>query len=245
LTLGGRPWPLLLSSDPFDLVRPPMRSMLPTTFAIRPLLREMRSSRSTKIRSIPNTSFPPRSDAVERSRLVDRTCNGWRSVARWRGGRRHRDPRRDRRDEPEDPPPNRTSGIVTDTAELKRAGIYRRAARQILRHRGLTTNERTDALINLIRKGRGEFFALQCIKSVEAELLWAIDKDEVASERYVGDPMERRHRAMRADGFAACPKCLTPLSGPLDWEAWHQLRESAIRELEAREGAVPAYVVPS
>jgi hypothetical protein len=130
-------------------------------------------------------------------------------------------------------------------ADLKRAGIYRRAARQILRHRGLTTSERADALINLIRKGRGEFFALQCIKSVEAELLWAIDKDELASARYVADPLERRHRAMRAEGFECCPKCLNRLSGPRDWETWHQIRESAIRELEVREGAVPAYVVPS
>jgi hypothetical protein len=134
----------------------------------------------------------------------------------------------------------------TRAEPLERVRQFRQAARQILRQRWIeTADDRTPALLNLVRRARQERYSDLIIRAITAEVLWSIDREDVSETRYLADPLERRHRQMRAEGFAACPRCLSPLSTALEWQAWHELREGAIRELEAREVAVPAYVAPS
>ena len=122
--------------------------------------------------------------------------------------------------------------------ELSRIGVYRAAFRQVLRHRGLDNEERVRALMNLSRRARGERYAEMICIALFAELRWDLDREEVSRRRDTGDRLERRHRSMRAEGYDSCPRCLTELSRQADWDAWRAMREAAIVEAEAREGAV-------
>jgi hypothetical protein len=121
---------------------------------------------------------------------------------------------------------------------LERVGVYRSAARQILRHRGLDGDDRVRGLMNLVRRARAERFADLILGVLQAELEWSIDREDVISERTLGDVMEDAARKLRGEGRAECPTCRTPLSGPTDWDRWRVLRAAAIREAEAREGAI-------
>jgi hypothetical protein len=116
---------------------------------------------------------------------------------------------------------------------------YRRAARTILRDEMLDAAGRTEALDRLQRRARAEGDAQFTLGAILAELLWNIDRHEVNDETTIGEPFERRHRNMRNAGYRNCPECWSPLSTELDWEYWRRLRQDAIAEAEAREGAVP------
>jgi hypothetical protein len=124
------------------------------------------------------------------------------------------------------------------TAGMDRIGIYRAAFRQILRHEGLDSEERIRALVTLAGHARRERYAELIVRVMLSELEWSIDRDDVEAERTVGEPLERRHRQLRVEGHNSCPRCLSPLSNDTDWRYWRALRESAIREAEARERAI-------
>jgi hypothetical protein len=116
-------------------------------------------------------------------------------------------------------------------------GLYRQAARTILRHRSLDTQERARALTNLVRRAKPERYASMICGALLAEVAWSLDQPDVLDQRSVGDVMEIAARKLRAEGRRECPTCRTPLSGPTDWERWRQLREAAVDEAQAREGA--------
>ena len=123
------------------------------------------------------------------------------------------------------------------TAGMERVGTYRAAFRQILRHEGLDTPERIRALVNLAGHARRERFADVIVRSMLAELEWSIDADDVQAQRTIGDEMERAARKLRSEGLQNCPTCRTFLSTEVDWDHWRSLREQAIAQAEAREGA--------
>ena len=121
---------------------------------------------------------------------------------------------------------------------LARVTEFRKAARVILRDGLLDDGARAEALVRLTRRGwvdRDE----STMRAVLAELLWDIDQGDVNDRRNTGEILERRHRRLRSIGYANCPECWTPLTTEVDWARWRRLREDAIREAEAREGAVP------
>ncbi|MDP9235491.1 MAG: hypothetical protein M3P01_13215 [Actinomycetota bacterium] len=124
------------------------------------------------------------------------------------------------------------------TASMERIGTYRAAIRQILRHEGLDTEDRIRAMLVLVGHARAERYADLIVRVLLAELEWSIDRDDVEARRIYDDVMERRARSLRAEGRQICPTCETPLSSATDWSHWRALREQAIREVEAREGAV-------
>jgi hypothetical protein len=111
---------------------------------------------------------------------------------------------------------------------------FRQAARTLLRHRGL--EERSEALRRLMKRAIAERNELAA-GAITAEVEWSIDRHDVESTRHAGEPLERRHRALRARGLEACPTCASPLSAPADWRRWAELREAAIAA-RRREGAV-------
>ncbi len=53
-----------------------------------------------------------------------------------------------------------------------------------------------------------------------------------------GDPYERRARALRAEGYSRCPRCLAELPTDLDLARWAGMRRAEIERLEVRERAV-------
>jgi hypothetical protein len=124
------------------------------------------------------------------------------------------------------------------TADLARVTAYRAAARRLLADEGLSDPSRRDALVRLMRRAKDEPDAVLAVGATIAEIGWSIDRADVLAEIGYGDPLERQHRALRAVGYSSCPTCLSRLSGEADWAHWRSLRESAIREAEAREGAV-------
>jgi hypothetical protein len=121
---------------------------------------------------------------------------------------------------------------------LVRVGEYRRAARLILRDGMLDDAGRTEALVRLQRRAWAEEDAQFTIGAILAELMWDIDSYYVNGETAVGEPIVRRHRNLRNQGYENCPECWSPLSTEVDWGHWRRLRQDAIREAEAREGAV-------
>jgi hypothetical protein len=123
------------------------------------------------------------------------------------------------------------------TEGMERVGIYRAAFRQILRHGGLDTEERIQALVNLAGHARSERYGDLIVRVMLAELEWSIDRDEVESARTCDDEMERAARKLRSEGRQKCPTCRAFLSMLVDWDYWRSLREAAIREAEARDGA--------
>jgi hypothetical protein len=123
------------------------------------------------------------------------------------------------------------------SAELERVGIYRQAARVILRS-GLDDAGRVKGLVNLVRRGIRERYGNMIANAVLAELTWSLDRPDVIDQPVLGDAMEIRARKLRADGRRVCPTCATPLSNEIDWQHWARLRAGAIREAQAREGAV-------
>jgi len=129
---------------------------------------------------------------------------------------------------------HRRPGLAVPLAEVT---DFRRAARMILRDAGLTRSDREGALERLYERAKAEPLARFAIGAIVAEILWSIDRPDVAAQRLVGDRLERRHRALRAEGFDRCPRCLTALSAAADWSYWAALRDDAAREASAREGA--------
>jgi hypothetical protein len=123
------------------------------------------------------------------------------------------------------------------TSDIDRVGIFRSAFRQICRHPGLDGDDRVRGEMNLVRRARSEPFADLILRALLSELEWSLDRDDVISERALGDVMETAARKLRGEGRAECPTCRTPLSGPIDWNRWRVLREAGIREAQAKEGA--------
>jgi hypothetical protein len=124
------------------------------------------------------------------------------------------------------------------TTDLARVTDYRAAARRLLRDERLGGSSRRDALVRLMRRAKDEPSAVLAVGAIVAEIGWSIDRADVLDEIGYGDPLERQHRALRGVGCRSCPTCLSRLSDEADWARWRSLRESAIREAEAREGAV-------
>jgi hypothetical protein len=93
-------------------------------------------------------------------------------------------------------------------------------------------------LTTLVRHAKTERFADLIVRALLAELEWAIERYDVQAERTIGDEMERAARKLRGEGLQKCPTCRSFLSTEVDWDYWRALREAAIREAEAREGAV-------
>lgn len=114
---------------------------------------------------------------------------------------------------------------------------YRRAARRILRSRSLDEEARAAALIRLYGRAKAEEFASLIVGAIVAEIGWDIDGPDVLEARGYGDRQEREHRRLRARGLDRCPECWSVLSGPADWDGWAALREAAVAEAAAKEGA--------
>lgn len=121
---------------------------------------------------------------------------------------------------------------------LERVGEYREAARRLLRS-DLTIEGRQLAVMRLYEKGKREPFGDLIVRSIVAEVVWSIERDDVDEIRSAGDRMERAHRSLRARGYARCPECECELSRELDWLGWRSSRDAAEVEYHAREGAVP------
>src|SRR6476659_10433671 len=85
--------------------------------------------------------------------------------------------------------------------DLEPVNQYRRATRQILRHPSFDTQDRSTALMNLIRDAREQLLADLIIHAMTAEVSWSIDREDKKNKQLIGDPMERRHRQMRGRGF--------------------------------------------
>jgi hypothetical protein len=122
------------------------------------------------------------------------------------------------------------------TTELDRVAEYRRTTRRILRE--LDCEERSSALLRLRDLAKREQLAAWCLQAIVEEIGWEHERAAVFEQRSYGDRLERAHRKLRGEGFAACPTCESALSNEADWEQWRQLREAAIAEAEAKERAV-------
>ena len=122
------------------------------------------------------------------------------------------------------------------SVELDRVAEFRRTTRRILRE--LDGEERSSALPRLRDLARREQLAAWCLQAIVEEIGWEHERAAVFEQRSYGDRLERAHRKLRSQGFAACPTCESALSNETDWEQWRQLREAAIAEAEAKEHAV-------
>jgi hypothetical protein len=114
---------------------------------------------------------------------------------------------------------------------------FRATARKILRDEHLPAQTRTRALLRLYRLALQSADPEWAIRAIVAEIGWDIDRHYTLSDATYGEPLERRHRQLRAAGYGRCPECWSQLSNEIDWTRWRDLREAAIAELEAREGA--------
>jgi hypothetical protein len=129
---------------------------------------------------------------------------------------------------------------ATVTAEpdtLGRVAVFRSAARRILRS-SLDDEDLARGLVNLVRRGRTERFGEMICNAILTELTWSIDRYDVIAQQRLGDVMETAAQKLSAEGRQECPTCRSPLSNEVDWTHWRSRRVAAIREAEAREGAV-------
>jgi hypothetical protein len=124
--------------------------------------------------------------------------------------------------------------LVTD--ELDRVAEYRLTTRRIVRE--LDGEERSSALLRLRDLAKREQLAAWCLQAIVEEIGWEHERAAVFEQRSYGDRLERAHRRLRGQGYAACPTCESALSTEADWQHWRQLREAAIVEAEAKEQAV-------
>jgi hypothetical protein len=122
------------------------------------------------------------------------------------------------------------------TTALERVAEYRSVTRRILRE--IDGDERANALIRLKDHAKTEELAAWCLQAIVEEIGWEHERAAVYEQRSYGDRLERAHRRLRGQGYAACPTCESALSSEADWQHWRQLREAAIAEAEAREHAV-------
>jgi hypothetical protein len=127
---------------------------------------------------------------------------------------------------------------LVDTGGLELVGEFREAARRILRDSDLSIEARETALMKLYDRGKREPSGDMIARALVAEVVWSLEKDDVAELRSTGDRWERAHRSLRGRGYDRCPECLCELSRELDCSRWRQIRAAATAEYEAREGAV-------
>jgi L-alanine-DL-glutamate epimerase-like enolase superfamily enzyme len=126
------------------------------------------------------------------------------------------------------------------SVELNRVREYRKAARIAVQADHAELRERYLALIDLAEAARAEPSPLVRTWSEraiwqEAKVFLGIDdgEPEVPPENY-----ERRARALRAEGYERCPRCLSVLATERDLERWAAMRRTYIEELRVREQAV-------
>jgi hypothetical protein len=122
------------------------------------------------------------------------------------------------------------------TTALERVAGYRGTTRRILRE--LDGDERAATLIRLKDLGKKEELSAWCLQAIVEEIGWEHERAAVYEQRSYGDRLERAHRRLRGQGYAACPTCESALSNEADWHLWRELREAAIAEAEAKEHAV-------
>jgi L-alanine-DL-glutamate epimerase-like enolase superfamily enzyme len=126
------------------------------------------------------------------------------------------------------------------SAELDRIREYRRAARAVVRADHAELGERYAALIDLAEAARAEPDPLvatwaQRVIWQESAVFLGVDDGEpdCPPENY-----ERRARALRAEGYERCPRCLSVLATDRDLERWAAMRRAHYEELRVREQAV-------
>ncbi|MGZ5295462.1 MAG: hypothetical protein ACXWYT_00920 [Actinomycetota bacterium] len=129
------------------------------------------------------------------------------------------------------------TGAATSVS-FERVADSRAAARRLLRNDTLSNEDRERALAGLYQRAKSEPLAEYCVRGIVAEVCWSIDRADALADRDFGEPLERRHRVLRAQGYDTCPKCLSALSREADWMRWRSLRAAAVEEIAAREGAV-------
>jgi hypothetical protein len=126
------------------------------------------------------------------------------------------------------------------STELDRIREYRKATRVVVQADHAARTDRYLALIELAEAARAEpdllvsTWAQRAIWE-ESKVFLGVDDGEpdCPPENY-----ERRARALRAEGYERCPRCLSVLATDRDLERWAAMRRAHIEELRVREQAV-------
>jgi L-alanine-DL-glutamate epimerase-like enolase superfamily enzyme len=124
--------------------------------------------------------------------------------------------------------------------ELERIRQYRKAARIAVQAEHAERGERYAALIDLAESARAEQDPLvrtwgERVVWEESRIFLGVEDEEpdCPPENY-----ERRARALRAEGYERCPRCLSVLATDRDLERWAAMRRSHVEQLRVREQAV-------
>jgi hypothetical protein len=124
--------------------------------------------------------------------------------------------------------------------ELARIGQYRKAARIAVQADHAELGERYAALIDLAETARAESDPL--VRTWAERAVWEESRIflGVEDEEHDFPPQNyvRRARALRAEGYESCPRCLSVLATDRDLERWSAMRRAHIEELRVREQAV-------
>ena len=130
--------------------------------------------------------------------------------------------------------------MIPESDVLERVREYRSAARLAVRADDSSIQARCLALVDLAEAARAEPDPL--VRTWSERAVWEESKSFLGvddEERLiVPEPFERAQRRLRSEGFETCPRCLSRVATPAEFEVWRNRREDHLAELRRREEAL-------
>lgn len=120
--------------------------------------------------------------------------------------------------------------------EVDEVREFRAAARELARAKGRTHREKLSGFVRLSELARRSTTRELSQRAIWVEFDRWLRGDAIPPGR--PDPVENACRGLRREGYERCPSCRRSLPTDDEMRRWRRMRDDAIAEVAAFEGAV-------